>query len=283
MTRLAEIEHGLEHDPLAARLARVEVAPVPEALRAAVLAGSVPAPRRRRRRLAVGVGAGAVALATLALTPACAAIGRAVLPQGIQQRLGLFEGAPTHLSSPGGSPGGGDRNSVRVSLMPCSQVPATPPYPQVQHAYDCYPDLSLAAAQRQVDFTIPTPAALPAGLSYRGALVGIAMGAPRSSVLLTYRDATGTRSLGLQVVRGTPRSGSGVPSGSVERVTVDGVTGYYVHGGYGDDGPGTSVRWNPAADDEELTWERGGFTYDLTTAGLHFSSADLIRIAESVR
>jgi hypothetical protein len=252
--------------------------------RARVLAGGHPTPaRRRRRRVVAGLGAAAVALSLVAVTPAGAAIARTVLPKGIQQRLGLFEGAPTQLSAPGGLPAGSGGGSPTASPMPCSQVPAIPPYPQVHHAYDCYPDLSLAAAQRQVDFSIPTPAALPGGLSYRGALVGIAMGDPKNSVLLTYRDTSGKKSLGLEVVRGTPGSGSGVPSGSVQRVKVDGSPAYYVHGSYGDDGPGTSARWHPGADDEELTWQHGGFTYDLTTAGLHYSSADLIRIAESVR
>ena len=283
MTRLSEIERALDNDPLATRLGRIEVPPIPEALRFKVLAGSRPASSgRRRRRVVIGVGAGAVVLATLTVTPVGARIARAVLPQGVQQKLGLFEGAPTQLSSPGGLPTGSQRHA-RASLMPCSQVPAVPPYPHVPQAYGCYPDLSLAAAEARLDFAIPTPAALPAGLSYRGALVGIARGAPKSSVLLTYRDASGTRSLGLQVVRGAPQSGSGVPSGSVQRVELDGSPAYYVHGGYGDEGPGSAVRWNPAADDEELTWQHDGFTYDLTTSGLHFSSADLIRIAESVR
>ena len=284
MNRVAEMERALENDPLAARLARIEVPPVPEALWASVLTEPRPAPQRRRRfRVAIGFGAGAVALATLAVTPAGAAIGRTILPQGIQQKLGIFEGAPTHLAAPSGVPGGSGGRRVVHSLMPCSQVPATPPYPTALQGVECYPDLSLAEAQRRVDFTIPTPTAMPPGLSYRGALVGITMGAPKSSVLLTYRDATGTKSLGLQVVRGTPGSGSAVPSGVAQRVTVDGSPAYYVHGSYGDDGPGTAVRWNSAADDEELTWQHDGFTYDLTTAGLHFSSADLIRIAESVR
>jgi len=282
MTRLSEIERAVHGDPLGARLARIEVGPVPDALRTRVLSGLRAAPPRRGRRVAVALGAGAVAAVALAATPAGAAIARAVLPVGIQQGLGLMEGAPSQLSPPGGLPAGGGGHRATGSPMPCSQIPATPPYPQVPHAFECRPDLSVAAAQREVDFTIPTPADLPSGLSFQGALVGITMGAPRSSVLLTYGDAGGGRSLSLQIVRGTPQSGSAVPSGTVQRLTVDGGPAYYVHGSYGDGGPGTAARWNPGADDEELTWQRDGFTYDLTAAGLHFSSADLIRIAQSV-
>jgi hypothetical protein len=289
MTRLDDIERAIDSDLLSARLMRVETVPVADALRAGLLAGSKPAPRgRRRRRLATGLGGGAAAIAILAMTPAGPALARSVLPEGILQKLNLFEGTPPQLIAPGGAPVTSLHPVQRLtpphgSPIPCSQVPAKPPYPQVPQAVDCYPDLSLVAAQQQVDFAIPTPHALPDGVTYDGAVVGIAMDAPHSSVLLSYLDSVGTRSIGLEVVRGTPHSGSGVPSGSAERVQVDGGPAYYVHGSYGSSGPGATARWNPDADDEELTWQRDGMTFDLTAAGLHYSSIDLVRIAESVR
>jgi len=77
--------------------------------------------------------------------------------------------------------------------------------------------------------------------------------------------------------------GSAVPSSSAQRVRVEGGPAYYVHGAYEDVGPGTIAAWNPAADDEELTWQHNGMVYDLTAGGLHLASNDLTRIAESVR
>jgi hypothetical protein len=77
--------------------------------------------------------------------------------------------------------------------------------------------------------------------------------------------------------------GSAVPSGTAQAVSVDGGRAWYVHGGYDDDGHGGAPRWNPAADDEELTWQRDGLTFDLTAAGLGYGAADMVRLAESVR
>jgi hypothetical protein len=129
-----------------------------------------------------------------------------------------------------------------------------------------------------VDFTIPTPRSLPAGVSFRGALVDSA-----HSVYLTYGDAARKTAVSLWVKNEAPVGGSAVPSSAAQRVQVDGSPAFYVHGAYEDSGPGTVAKWNPNADDQELTWQHDGFTYDMTAEGLHFSSADLIRIAQSVR
>ncbi|HEY2703780.1 MAG TPA: hypothetical protein VGL20_08830 [Candidatus Dormibacteraeota bacterium] len=284
MTSVTEIERALDSDPLAVRLSEAEVPSVSAELWAAVLSGARPAPKRRhRRRLIAGLGGGAVALSLLVVTPAGASIARAVLPHGLQQRLGLVVGAPAELTPPGGRTVAGSHASG--SALPCSQVPHNPPTlsagsrggtAHVSQQFECYPDLGLTAAQGQVSFTIPTPTSLPSGVTFRGALVASA-----HSVFLTYRDASSRKTLGLWVTKGAPVGGSAVPS--AQRVQVDGGPAFYVHGSYDDSGPGTTARWNPAADAEELTWQHDGMTYDLTATGLHFSSTDLIRIAESVR
>lgn len=287
MTTTLDLERQLDHDPLARRLAHLDL-PEPSAalwgpvLAAAAAAHAQPQAQSRgralRRRSVIG-GAAVAVVTALAVSPAGVAIARSVLPDGLQQRLGIVEGAPTQLSPPGGSAGSTPARRANTSPIPCSQVPT--PRPDLGGiAYDCFPDLSLAEAQRQVGFAIPTPAALPPGLVFHGALVD----AGKPAVFLTYGDAQRRHSVGLWVTRGTPVGGSAVPSGTAQSTTVDGGQAWYVHGSYGDaGGPGTAPRWNPSNDDEELTWQQGGFTFDLTAAGLHYGAADMVRLAESVR
>lgn len=143
----------------------------------------------------------------------------------------------------------------------------------------CYPDLSIAAAQAKVAFHIATPAVLPAGLQYRGALTTD----PHDAYLSWVRSDGRPGALGLEIKDGAALpGGSAVPSGTVQPVTVGGSPGYVVRGDYEGNGPGTAAHWNPNADDYELTWARGGLTFDLTAGDLHLSVSDLLRIAESV-
>jgi hypothetical protein len=163
-----------------------------------------------------------------------------------------------------------------MTPMPCSQVPLHPTPGAGGGGYQCYPDLSLADVQRRAGFAVPTPSSLPAGVAYRGGTA-----ATPHSVYLSYGGGSG--GLGLEVRDDAPIGGSAVPSGSAQRATVAGGTGWFVRGSYGDNGPGTTAHWNPDADDLELTWQRNGLTFDLTAGGLHLSRDQLIAIAESVR
>jgi hypothetical protein len=244
--KTSEWEELLAADPLSIRLSRIEDPAVPPRLMEKVLTGRpIPTTRRSRRmRKAVVVGGLALALIVVA-TPA---IARSILPPGLQQRLGLVVGAPAVITRP----------------------------PNAQPGIRVTPNLSLADAQAKVSFTIPTPGWLPDGVSFKGALVE-----PNDSgVYLAYRGAGGG-GVGLAVHPGTKVGGPAVPA--AQRVQVDGSPAYFVHGSYESSGPGTAATWDPAADDEELTWQRNGITYDLTAGGLHLSRTDLVRIAESIR
>lgn len=273
------LDHMLDTDPLALRLARAEVAPMREGLLEDLLAKHYTTRhwRRHGRRLLVGVAALVAVLSLLAVTPVGATVGRAILPEGLQQRLGLVVGAPQHLV-PGGQSVG--RNGRRTP------APMSRDKQGDRGGGDLVtPHLSLAEAQRQVAFSIRTPRWLPGSLRFRGALVanGDAVVPNGESVYLHYGDASGKQGLGLWIYSVAPMGGSAVPSSSVQRVRVDGDSAFFSHGSYEDSGPGTVATWNPAADDEELTWQHAGMTYDLTAGGLHLSSNNLIRIAESVR
>jgi hypothetical protein len=261
-----------DRNPFAARLAKAEVPPPSNRLRMAVLAGV--APRRSRRYPRWSYASAAVlagALVILLVTPVSAMVERTVLPQWLQQRVGLV-GASGQLSPAGNAawPQRSTGHASAISPIPCSQAPS-------QGNVACYPDLSLAAAQKQVAFSIPVPAPLPDGLSIRGVLVESA-----HSVYVSIGDQNRQKHFGLWIRETAPSGGSGVPLSAIEPTTVKGSPASYVRGSYEDSGPGTVARWNAAADDEELTWEHGGFAYDLTAHGLSLSRIQVVQLAESL-
>jgi hypothetical protein len=276
MTRLMDIERALEDDPLAMRLSRISVAPMSSHVRVALSAAAPSRPVWRRRRWGTAVAVATVVVSVaLFVTPAGAALARAVLPTGLQQFFGIVSGAPTQLTRPGGASaplGPTSHSGSAAASMPCSKAA---PLSQVV----CLPDLSLADTQRGVDFLILTPAMLPAGVSFRGGLVD----SPRSAYI-SYRTNNGAPGgLALWVKEGTRVGGPAVPTGSIQAAEVNGSPAYYVHGDYEDNGPGTVASWNPKADAEEVTWQHNGMTFDLTAGSLQLSEAEFFQIAESVR
>lgn len=281
MTRLAEVEELLDTDPLAVRLTHVGLPPL-SARHRSVLAGSATvarsSARRPRRRYAVAVAVVAAISVVLTITPVGAAIGRAVLPAGLQQRLGLVEGAPSVLTPPSRVAGAAGRRAT-ATTGPCSFSSTSKRFPTVTGPVECTPSLSLADAQRQVAFRIPVPSVLPQGVTYRGALVL----APHTVYLSYGRPGDQPGAVGLSVRDDAPVGGPAVPAGAAQAVAFgDGTVGYFVRGAYDDNGPGTPAHWDPSADDVELTWQRGTITFDLTAGALHLGEADLLKIAQSV-
>lgn len=262
----------LDSDPLAARLATVDVGHPSEHLRAIVnISRPLVRRRRRERRVYAGVAVIAFLLALMVVTPVGATLGRAILPEGLQQRLGLVVGAPPQLS-----PGG--RAAPTFGGPTSGQIPPETSVIRGGGGQMLTPSLSLAEAQGLVAFPVPIPRNLPLGLVFSGALVDSI-----HSIYLHYADLANQRSVSLQVRQGSVTGGSAVPAGSVRQTNVGGGPAYYVHGSYEDAGPGTAATWNPNADVVELTWQGGGMTYDLTAAGLHFSMSDAVQLAQSVR
>jgi hypothetical protein len=284
--RVMDVEATLAVDPLGVRLARVAVPEMSAGLRSSVMAAAadVPSDAARgceslRTRTVVALAVAVAGVCLLAVTPAGATLARALLPDGMQQRLGLVEGAPTVLTPPSKA----TTTRPHVSLLPlgCSKALLLQ-NPSVAVGGGggvlCRPDLAFADVQRQVDFAIPTPHDLPPGVAYRAGMVN-----STHSAFLVFARGSSAGTLGLTVNDQAPVGGSAVPVGTVQRVQVFGSTAYFARGDYEDSGPGTAVHWNPSADDEELTWRHGGLTFDLTASSLHLSVADLVRIAESVR
>jgi hypothetical protein len=273
MTTVAELERSIDADPLDDALASVVVF-VPTGLPAAVRSRShTRLAHRRRHRLLTRTVAGVAVLCLVAFTPPGHALARLVLPEGLQQRLGLVEGSPRTLTPPAGAV-----RPANTTPIPCSTLP-TPAPGHPARAYACYPDLSIAAAQAKVDFGIATPAAIPPGLQYRGAVTS----GNQEVQLFWGRANKQPGTIGLEIRGGVAQSGgSAVPSGTVQRVSVGGSPGYVVRGDYESTAPGDAAHWNPNADDYELTWVHDGLTYDLTAGNLHFTVADVVRLAESV-
>ena len=73
-----------------------------------------------------------------------------------------------------------------------------------------------------------------------------------------------------------------------QSVTVNGLPGIYVHGGWQDDGRGDpntkmgSLLWDDNADDAYLTWVQEGVTYLLEAHNLSLDLDGLLHIASSM-
>jgi hypothetical protein len=267
-------------DPVGVRLSRIQDPPVTEELVRKVLSGAQALPKRRtwRRNALLALVVLVVLAAGLAATPAGKAVGRTVLPLGMQQWFGIVSGAPTVVTRP--------PNACSPSLPPISQIPpgatVTRPCPHGGSVSETRPIvLSVADAQSRVKFPIHTPTWLPPGLT----VAGVEVDSSSSITVVCRRPGDDPTLPGRGVyISGHPGrqvGGSAVPSSSVQHVTVDGHPAVYVHGDY--EGPPGVGRWTPTADAEELSWQQDGITYDLLTGGLHLSRADVIQIAESMR
>lgn len=149
--------------------------------------------------------------------------------------------------------------------------------------------LSLEVAQRQVDFVIPQPAWLPAGLVLQGVHVGHGPGGGQTlaevqasspvQVELVYRlHAQATAGLFVQVTAGPVAGGYTFPREHAQEALVDGAPAVYIAGAWDEHGA-----WVPTADYQALSWERDGLTFLLRTSELGLAQANLVRIAESLR
>ena len=151
------------------------------------------------------------------------------------------------------------------------------------------PLLDLQHAQGLLSFRIRTASWVPSGLRF----VGVSMSPispdfsryeDRASVIYRPDGASGQTGPGVRIDErpGTSVGGSSVPSSAVRNVRVNGRPAVYVHGSY-ESAPGGPGIWNPKADDEELSWQADGITYNLTASGLGLTQSDMIRIASSIR
>lgn len=291
-----ELDKSLENDPLALRLSRIEDPPVSQELIDRVLSGKRPLRRRRVRRRHVAVAA--VALAALTAGLVATPIGAA--GRGLLQNFGIMPGAPQILQHPGpndcaiyaGAPNTTTRtftkNGVTITEWSRPAPKGCKGYGGTLRSWSFKPPIyDVPRAQSLVSFPIRTPSTLPPGLQ----LVGVSV-LPKPPDFSTYEDQArviyrppgDSSGPNLTVVEqpGTPNGGSGVPSSSVKRITVNGHPAVYTHGTYDQPDPQGPAVWNPNGDVSELAWQADGITFDITAYHLHLSRPDLIKVAESV-
>ena len=248
MSRWEDLTNKTEEDPLAQRLLRIAVVQDKPSLPSPAVCKMLVGQSRRARKSQrlIAATAAVVCMGLLVVNPAVRVAAGSVLPPGMRQELGLVTGSPTRFSPPA-TPGAGKR---------------------------VVPDLTLAQAQASVSFPIPTVRP-PVGFNFDGALV-----TSPSAVYLKY--TSGRATIGLWIREGQQSGGSLVPSGTTVAVNVAGAPGYLVRGSYQDNGPGTSPTWNPNTDVEEITWIRGGESFDLTVDGLGLSNQGVVQLASTM-
>lgn len=147
--------------------------------------------------------------------------------------------------------------------------------------------LAVTKAQQHVAFPISLPAWLPDGVDVEHAYLiqrTAATGQQATEVDVVAYPRSGSGWLGIHQIRGQLERPYGLDADHVQKVSVAGQPAIYAHGTWnGRDSPTASPSgWDPQADANLLTWERGGVTYVLRAVGLRLSLEDAIRIAESL-
>jgi Domain of unknown function (DUF4367) len=160
---------------------------------------------------------------------------------------------------------------VQSGLIPGSSQPLSSASPDVQPLTP----VSLEEARQRVDFSIPTPTWLPAGVVFRNAFVS----SDNETVVLSYQlSGDPSKGLFIQIKKGQAAGGYVIPSSASQNVTVDGHPAVYAGGAWDSSG-----KWNGVANAGLLSWQDNGFTYVLSFSGLALTRADMIRIADSIR
>ena len=158
------------------------------------------------------------------------------------------------------------------------------------------PSLNQDELRQQVPFHLIEPTWLPAGLDY--IRCGVVHYDPREwkgsgveAEIYYSRMGSFEASDGLLFFEANDGPISSPPllaEGRQKPVLVNGQPGYYVHGGWQNDGSGDpqtrygDLLWDDQADDAYLTWTQEGITYLLEANNLNLGMDDLLRIAESV-
>lgn len=286
-----EWEDPFANDLLARRLARIQDPPVSTELMARVLSRQ---PIRRRRRVQPRhIAPAVVGLAALVTALAASPVGAAT-SRGVIQRFGIMTGAPQTLHHPGpndcaiyeGAPNTTKKTFTRNGVTITEWTRPDPASCKGGGTLRMWtykePVFDLQRAQGLVSFRIRTAGWLPGGLQLEG--IGMDPKPPdfstygdRATVIYRPPGTTSGPNLVIEEQPGTPNGGSGVPSSSVKRLSVNGHPAVYVHGNY------ERAVWNPNADVSELSWQADGITFDIRAAGLHLSKSDLLRVAESMQ
>lgn len=157
--------------------------------------------------------------------------------------------------------------------------------------------LTIQQAEEQINFVMMLPTWLPEKLTF-------------TSIGISEYDLQGWEGSGKKLSITYSASDSFDPAGGIvnlyandgpinappllaetsqQLVNVNGQPGYYVHGGWQDNGMGDpeirlgNLLWDDQTDDAYLTWEQNGVTYLLEVHNLGLELDDLLRIAESFK
>lgn len=157
--------------------------------------------------------------------------------------------------------------------------------------------LTIEEAREQIPFAVMLPTWLPEGLSYARITISeydtqTWQGSGKQISISYSRSETSDFNSGMLFLHANDGPISAPPllaESQQQDVTVNGQPGYYVHGGWQDDGRGDPnikmgvLQWDSQADDAYLTWTQDGVTYLLEAHNLGLEADDLLRIAESFR
>ncbi len=135
------------------------------------------------------------------------------------------------------------------------------------------PVVGIEEAQRQVEFEIPQPSWLPAGLTLQGAHVD-----PPNFAHIFYGFADGSAGgLEIEINEGSIEGKYLYPDEAKQSITIDGQTGVCVRGSWNE-----RQEWLALADAGALEWSANGFWYRIGHSHLGLSCENLVRIAQSL-
>ncbi len=158
------------------------------------------------------------------------------------------------------------------------------------------PSLTLAEIRERVNFSLLVPTWLPDDLTYIHRSVheynpSELEGSGQQVDIEYWRTANFDFQNGVLSLRANDGPIGAPPLLAESReqpVTINGLPGIYVHGGWQDDGRGDPntkmgiLQWDDQADDAYLTWTQDGVTYLLEAHNLGLELNDLLRIAETM-
>jgi hypothetical protein len=136
------------------------------------------------------------------------------------------------------------------------------------------PVVGIGEAQRQVEFKIPQPSWVPAGLTLQGAHV-----APPNWAQIFYGLADASAGgMGIEINEGSKEGYYLYPDDAKQSVTIGGQTGVCVQGSWND-----RQEWMASVDAGALEWSANGFSYHIGHFGLGLSCENLVRIAQLLK
>ncbi|MCH8341575.1 MAG: hypothetical protein IIA51_08485 [Chloroflexi bacterium] len=135
------------------------------------------------------------------------------------------------------------------------------------------PVVGIDEAQRQVEFKIPQPSWLPAGLTLQGAHVDPPNWA---HIFYGFADAS-AGGLGIEINEGSNEGNYLYPDEAKQSITIGGQACVCVQGSWNE-----RQEWVASADAGALEWSANGFWYRIGHSHLGLSCENLVRIAQSL-